>query len=223
MLEFRDTDWTIQHLRVLYNAYDPGYWFFEAIECLRRLALTGFLGVLPSNVARVYAALLISFASFVLYSHCKPFRFDVADNLQTIIQAVTFVQLFFALLLIEGQIETNRKWKSWCLSLFMIGLHILVLGFGGDAIRVRGKCACLDKCVGGKAVPGDEGGKKQGDDHAVELGDQKESDAEMTPVTTANMTTEQRLIAAFKATVPAGAMTRADSMFKTKVPAMTYA
>ena len=102
VLEFRDTDWTIQHLRVLYSAYDPGYWFFEAVECLRRLALTGFLGVLPSNVAKVHAALLISFVSFVLYSSCEPFRFDVADNLQTIIQAVTFVQLFIALLLIEG-------------------------------------------------------------------------------------------------------------------------
>ena len=68
-----------------------------------------------------------------------------------------------------------------CLRRLSLGLHMLVLGFGGDAIRVRGKCDPLQICAGRKAVaPGDEGGEKKGDDHPVESVDEKKSDAKMT-------------------------------------------
>merc|ERR1719231_2000703 len=79
--------------KFLCDAYEPQYYYWESIECLRRLALTGLLVfIAPPLVdaeyvdnAQIIVAGVICLASLQLYVRCA--------------QLMTFTQLFGALLI----------------------------------------------------------------------------------------------------------------------------
>ena len=93
--------------KFLCDAYEPQYYYWESIECLRRLALTGLLVfIAPPLVdaeyvdnAQIIVAGVICLASLQLYVRCAPYMDDQVDSISTIAQLMTFTQLFGALLI----------------------------------------------------------------------------------------------------------------------------
>ena len=70
----------IQKIAFLYQSYIPEMWFFEVVECFRRLFLTAVpILFLRSSVLQVILILLMSLGFSALYMHVQPFA-KTSDN-----------------------------------------------------------------------------------------------------------------------------------------------
>jgi len=86
--------------KFLTDAYEPQYYYWEAIECVRRLALTGLLVFFGDGTKKqIVVACIISLGSLQLYVRCSPYMDDEVDTISTVAQLMTFTQLFGALLM----------------------------------------------------------------------------------------------------------------------------
>ena len=58
----------------LFEAYRPSLWYFECVECVRRLSLTGLLVFLyPGENKQVWLAMIICMFWIILYTWHKPY------------------------------------------------------------------------------------------------------------------------------------------------------
>ena len=117
VVTYRAADARCKSLSFLFEAYEPRCWYFESVECIRRLALTGLLvffavsgpqapprrmsvsAPLSSHARRnqdgtvfqIIVASLISILSMVIYGALGPFLDDSADAVATFCQLMTCV------------------------------------------------------------------------------------------------------------------------------------
>ena len=97
---YRATNPDVKGLAFLYEAYEPRCYYFESLECLRRLALTGMLIFISDGTTfQIAAGATVALGCFLVYAQEAPFMDDDADALATVAQMSTFTQLFFALLI----------------------------------------------------------------------------------------------------------------------------
>ena len=132
VIEFREHDRDVQHIAMLFRAYDPHAWYFEVVECIRRLLLTGFLGIIGETTHQIIVASLISFTFLIIYGYLEPYSFDTADYLQATAQLVTFLQLYFGLLITTDALPSS-DFVHAAVTLLMILLHGLVLTTGVES------------------------------------------------------------------------------------------
>ena len=72
----------------------PHFYFWESIECVRRLALAGLLVFFADGtLLQIIVASLIALASLYLYSKYRPYRDDRADSLASMAQLMIFFQV----------------------------------------------------------------------------------------------------------------------------------
>ena len=91
----------IAHLSFLTSAYKTRYYWFEVLECLRRLSLAIFIGFAPrESAAAPSLGILISTAFIWVTTELRPYK-DTADNTLAIILAYALMLLFLAALLIK--------------------------------------------------------------------------------------------------------------------------
>ena len=100
---YRAANPDVKGLAFLYEAYEPRCYYFEAVECLRRLALTGLLVFAPDDdVTQVALSCVVAMLAMAVYGGFAPFDKESDDRLFVLSQLVGFVQLFVALLLVTG-------------------------------------------------------------------------------------------------------------------------
>jgi hypothetical protein len=84
---YRLRDSRISDLTFLFEAYEPRCWYWESVECMRRLMLTGLLVFVPAGILQIVVASLIAMAFMVIYGAVSPFIDPTADKLATFAQA----------------------------------------------------------------------------------------------------------------------------------------
>ncbi|CAM9365321.1 unnamed protein product, partial [Laminaria digitata] len=96
----RETLPHLQSLNTLWAAYKPSRYFFELVECTRRIALTGIAAfVLPNSTAQISIVLLVAVAFVFISESIGPFQ-KVADaNLYRWGNGVIVGSLYVAFLL----------------------------------------------------------------------------------------------------------------------------
>jgi hypothetical protein len=122
----------ISHLEFLYQAYSPQYFWFEVVECVRRLMLSSMLILVDDgSVAQVVVAMLLSLVSVKVYGHYHPYADDDDDMLAEVAQWNLFLLLFAALLLrvdATGDDARQQQLLGWLL-IFITGVAFaLMLG-----------------------------------------------------------------------------------------------
>ena len=76
-----DKDASIEHLRFLFDAYVASCFWWELVECAKKLLLTGLLTfVFRDEVAQVAFAMLVALASVLMLHAYRPYA-DGADQL----------------------------------------------------------------------------------------------------------------------------------------------
>ena len=92
--QYRNANPSVQLLAFLVGAYEPHFFFWESIECVRRLALTGLLVFFADGTQlQILVASLIALASLYLYSKYRPYLDDRVDSLATMAQLMIFFQV----------------------------------------------------------------------------------------------------------------------------------
>ena len=97
----------VAHIGFLVANYKPDFWFFEVIECVRKLLLTSALiFISPGSATQGVFGLLMSMASQRLYIGCKQFP-DPSDNRLGELAQWQLVFTFLAALMIKVDVTSN--------------------------------------------------------------------------------------------------------------------
>ena len=91
---------TIGHLTFLAKSYKPGFYFFEVLECVRRLLLGAVVGIVAEDSAAAPVLGLLIAQAFVAVFHQKPFK-TAADSRLGQVLAYSLVLFFMAALMVK--------------------------------------------------------------------------------------------------------------------------
>ena len=142
VVAYRREDVRARHLSFLFEAYEPSCWYFEVVECVRRLALTGLLVFTARNLKlRIVIAAAVSMIFLVAYGAVEPFVDPHADQLATYAQLMTWAHLFFALVITTD--AGHGFLPDHVLSTVLILLDMSVLLYAPVTGTVRAVPKCL--------------------------------------------------------------------------------
>ncbi|GMH62118.1 hypothetical protein TrLO_g3231 [Triparma laevis f. longispina] len=90
----------IRSLAFLYDSYEPKYFWFEVVETVRKLMLSGGLVLLgPGTMEQIIVSLMICLASIRIFSGCEPYIEYKVDVFMEMSQWQIFFVMFAALLI----------------------------------------------------------------------------------------------------------------------------
>ena len=111
--DLRVKDERIMHLAFLFKQYKAKFWYWEVIECLRKVILAGFLTLAYNGKitqACIGCGVIVMFT--LSYSYVQPYR-DQRDNLNMLVgQTVSFAVLFCGLMQMMDLPEIDGYNKS---------------------------------------------------------------------------------------------------------------
>jgi hypothetical protein len=108
-IKYRQTIPRIRGLAFLYSSYLPKNWYFEMIECFRRLLLTSIpILFLRSKIIQIVLVLLVSLFFCALYMELRPYQ-NKSDNIVAIYSqwAITLTVLGSLCLRVDMTDEIN--------------------------------------------------------------------------------------------------------------------
>jgi hypothetical protein len=89
----------VQSIRFLWSAYTPKRYYWEVIECIRRLLLTGFVVfIFPNSSAQAAVACLLAAISLVIVVHYKPHADPIDTGIYVSGSIIIFLSMFLSLL-----------------------------------------------------------------------------------------------------------------------------
>jgi hypothetical protein len=98
---------TIGHLTFLTQAYSSKYYYFEVLECVRRLILASVVGMLPADgVVAPTLGILLCFVFLYIFIDFRPYRNADDSNLGIILQ-YSITLFFLAGLLAKVNVTTD--------------------------------------------------------------------------------------------------------------------
>ena len=120
----------------LFGAYRPEFWYWECVECLRRLSLTGLLVFLyPGSEKQVLLAMLICFFWMMSYSFVAPYLESSHLFFMMLSQWGVLLQLYAVFLIINRTFEGSMK----LIGATAVGIGSCVFVFGIlEIVRVFG-------------------------------------------------------------------------------------
>jgi predicted outer membrane repeat protein len=98
-------------LGTLWEPYKNEYWYWEVIECYRRIILTSILSINPGSSLQSIVAVMFSLFFIKLYSHYSPYA-STNDNVLAEIGQFQVFLTFFISLIIKNSLLSGNKWKS---------------------------------------------------------------------------------------------------------------
>lgn len=102
----------VAHLKFIADAYKPEFWYFEVIECIRRILLSaGLVFITPGSPTQGIFATIVSYLSTLLYLGCQQFPDPSVNRLGVMAQ----VQLFFTFLsalMVKMDISTMSNYDA---------------------------------------------------------------------------------------------------------------
>ena len=114
-VDARDSMEHLKPWRGLWAAYRPGRFFFEVIECGRRLALTGVaVFVLPDSPAQIAIVLLLAVVFLFIYESSSPFEDNLEMGLYRWGNGIVLASMYAALLLkVDVSNEDHRSLSAF--------------------------------------------------------------------------------------------------------------
>ncbi|KAJ8598232.1 hypothetical protein CTAYLR_005473, partial [Chrysophaeum taylorii] len=120
------------HFAFLYQDYRIELWYFEAVECVRRLLLTS---VLPStfsvdqHLGLLYTTFLVSILFFAIYWWASPFADEGVNRFAVMMHGILSLILFFTIVLyVEDNLERDdaARWNSQAIGAVLVLLSVVL-------------------------------------------------------------------------------------------------
>ena len=123
-------DPSLAALSFLFHAYEPQCWWFEVVETLRRLLLTGGLLFLnPGTAGQIIASMIMCLGAMRVYAGYKPFVEDNNDVLAETAQWQLFFTMFAALAIrVDADDESLQDKQAFDVMLCVI--QVAAVGVG---------------------------------------------------------------------------------------------
>ncbi|CBJ31472.1 conserved unknown protein [Ectocarpus siliculosus] len=139
----------------LWEPYKPSTYYYEVVECFRRIALTGFaVFIYPDSSAQVAIVLLLAIVFMVVSEFLSPFARPVEMWLYRTGHYVVFASMYLALLLrVDVSDERNQSQEVFsgvlviahaAMLLVVVLQGLLIFAGWGDLVETPGALANLD-------------------------------------------------------------------------------
>jgi hypothetical protein len=156
----------LESLSFLYDAYEPQCWWFEVVETLRRLLLTGGLLFLnPGTGGQVVASMIMCLGAMRIYAGYKPFVDKNNDLLAETAQWQLFFTMFAALAIrvnVDNEsVEDKQMFDIMLCAIQFAGVGVGLIKFAlckSDADALREEAVDLHGSVKSLARPSVVGG-----------------------------------------------------------------
>ncbi|GMI06915.1 hypothetical protein TrLO_g13170 [Triparma laevis f. longispina] len=132
-VEIRSENEKLRDLRFLFDPYKPEFWYFEVVETLKRLMMTGVLSTInPGSFSQYAVGLIISILVFGLFCMVKPYN-EARDNYVAILTSLQTVLIllfsFFMKTINEVQIEEGAYDTAGMDMVLILGYVLIVVLF----------------------------------------------------------------------------------------------
>ena len=108
--------------------YEPQYWWWEAVETLRKLVLISVLTVVSEDATSyLWAAFLVSLFALVGQGAFQPFIEPLLDRVQALSLLVTCLTIFYGLMLTHPEVKTADPKERSVQGILLAGCQILVV------------------------------------------------------------------------------------------------
>jgi hypothetical protein len=112
----------------LYESYEPRFWYWESVEAIRRIVLTGVVSVLsPSSSTQSAAGMILALVYIGLYGQLKPYEDDKDDTLAFVGQYQIF-WTFFGTLVIGNDLLGSKQDNTVAAFIIIGNLTVFFLG-----------------------------------------------------------------------------------------------
>jgi hypothetical protein len=112
----------------LYSSYEPQCWYWEIVETIRRITMTGVIVLIAQGTSlQIVITMLLSLFFIKMYSHYAPFDDELLDVDAEFAQYQVYFVLFIALLMKEESIPAMGS--VWGYLLVFVILSLLLLPF----------------------------------------------------------------------------------------------
>jgi hypothetical protein len=92
----------------LWEPYEPKYWYWEIIECYRRITLTAVLSIIaPGSSSQSVLSVLFSLLFIKMYGYYQPYEADNDDIIAEVGQFQIFFTYFGALILQNSLLQSS--------------------------------------------------------------------------------------------------------------------
>ena len=92
----------------LWESYEPKYWYWEIIECYRRISLTAVLSIIsPGSSPQSVLSVLLSLLFIKMYGYYQPYEADTDDIIAEVGQFQIFFTYFGALILQNSLLHSS--------------------------------------------------------------------------------------------------------------------
>jgi hypothetical protein len=128
LVERRKRNYHLNKTRFLWEIYRPSVYYWECVECLRRLLLTGtMVFVYPGETAQPAIACLIAFVGIVCVLWYQPHDDHVDTQIYILGCIIVFLSMFLSLL-VKVQAGVDQQFEgSQAYSALLISLSILMV------------------------------------------------------------------------------------------------
>ena len=110
------------HLSFLVGAYTEEYYWFEVLECIRKILLGSIIGIVSASAAAApVMGLLLSIGFFGVYMRCRPFKVASDSNLAEVL-GCSLCLFFTAALMIKVNATSDDEDDQEVFGLLLIGV-----------------------------------------------------------------------------------------------------
>jgi hypothetical protein len=93
----RHRDVSLRPTRFLWRTYTPQMYYWEVVECMRRLLLTGaIVFIKPGTRAQVTVACILAMVSLTIALHCRPHADSLDGRIYTVGAMIIFLSMFLS-------------------------------------------------------------------------------------------------------------------------------
>jgi hypothetical protein len=121
----REIDVSLHTTSFLWSPYTPNTYWWEVVECIRRLLLAGFLVfILPGTAGQAALSCVFAIFSFVVFGHHKSLAVPLDSKNYLLGCIILFLSMFTALLLKVDYIGADSYQSQKAISVVLILLNI---------------------------------------------------------------------------------------------------
>jgi hypothetical protein len=127
----RHRDVSLRPTRFLWKTYTPNMYYWEVVECMRRLLLTGaIVFIAPGTSAQAAIACVLAVISMAVALYCHPHADRLDANIYTTGAMIVFLSMFLSLA-INSDISTedHQSQKAFAIVLVILNIALLSAAF----------------------------------------------------------------------------------------------
>jgi hypothetical protein len=120
----RNKDVSLRSTRFLWKSYTPNMYYWEVIECLRRLSLTGaIVFIAPGTAAQAAVACVLAVVSAVVAVYCRPHVEALDGQIYTVGAIIIFFSMFLSLAM-KANVSNETDYSQHVFAVVLVVLNV---------------------------------------------------------------------------------------------------